>query len=469
MSLKLPFEPGEYVGDLDLPLGSAQAVFDLEANRPPTFRVHGYGPMTQGGFPKPPDHHPRLVGRLRTNHDVVLGDAQLSDWGPFGHNGSARWALVGLGIASHVTWERLYVHVSGLESILRRPMEEVHWPKDGTTERQQYSAVVMPYPVEESVHDGVHVHPRYNVSFSVSDPYQHQVTTVAETRLWSDQPLSIDEWIARWVQPFTTLVGIATGRVEDLRLVTVRNGEFEPPDKRDQLRGVLFGSGIGQDPKAAERQVDGRGDDIVPLFRLDDSPPLATLIATWQAVSQELPALPLLRLSQDPALHPGVRFLLLAHAAESLHARTVEKEDETEYERRKVQFKEVLAVVRDAGLVEEHRFLRDNVEPRRPYPLARRLRELLTASALAPQLDIWDRRTSELNGHLRALGKEPTDLADRLAHARNVVSHGAAHLPADVLRSAVTVLDLVVRLGILRLLGFTDAQVERSVVRLSNP
>ena len=468
MSLKPPFEPGEYLGDVDLPLGSAQAVFDLQADRPPTFKVHGYGPMSQGGFPKPADHHPRLVGRLRTNHDIVLGDAQLSDWGPFGHQGSARWALVGLEIAGHESWERLYVHVSGLESILRRPMEEVHWPKDGTTERQQYSAVVMPYPVAESLHEGVHVQPRYNVSFSVSDPYQHQVTTIAETRFRSDQPLSVNEWIALWVRPFTTLVGIATGRVEDLRLVTTRNGEFDPPDRRDQVRGVLFGSGIAQDPKAAERQLDGRGDDVVPLFTLDDSPPLGTLIATWRAVSEELPALPLLRLSQDPALHPGVRFLLLAHAAESLHARTVEKEDEAEYERRKVRFKEVLAAVKEAGLVEDHRFLRDNVEPRRPYPLARRLRELLMASALAPQLEVWGQRTAELDSHLRGLGKAPTDLADRLAHARNVVSHGAAHLPADLLRPAVTVLDLVVRLGILRLLGFTDAQVERAVVRLSS-
>lgn len=186
-------------------------------------------------------------------------------------------------------------------------------------------------------------------------------------------------------------------------------------------------------------------------------------------MSEELPALPLLRLSQDPALHPGVRFLLLAHAAESLHARTVEREDEAEYERRKVQFKEVLAAVKGAGLVEGHRFLRDNVEPRRPYPLARRLRELLMVSALAPQLEVWNRRTAELDSHLRGLGKAPTDLADRLAHARNVVSHGAAHLPADLLRPAVTLLDLVVRLGILRLLGFTGAQVERAVVRLSSP
>jgi hypothetical protein len=469
VSLKLPFEPGEYLGDLDLPLGPVQAVFDLQANRPPTFKVHGYGPISQGGFPKPPVHHPRLVGRLRTNHDIVLGDAQLSDWGPFGHQGSARWALVGLEVAGHVTWERLYVHVSGLESILRHPMEEVHWLKDGTPERQQYSAVVMPCPVAESVHNGVHVHPRYYVSFSVSDPYQHQVTTVAETRFRSDEPLSVDDWIARWGQPFTTLVGIATGRVEDLRLVTTQNGEWEPPEKRDQVQGVLFGSGIRQDAKAAERQLDGRGDEIVPLFTLDDSPPLATLIATWRAVSHELPSLPLLRLSQDPALHPGVRFLLLAHAAESLHARTVEKEDEAEYERRKVRFKEVLAAIKEVGLVDEHRFLRDNVEPSRPYPLARRLRELLTASALAPELDIWDRRTAELDDHLRTLGKAPTDLADRLAHARNVVSHGAAHLPADLLRPAATVLDLVVRLGILRLLGFTDGQVERAVVRLSIP
>lgn len=468
--MKLPFEPGEYIGVLDLPLGPGDAVFDFQPNRPPTFSVHGYGPMSTGGFPKPAEHYPRLTGRLRTNHDVVLGDAQVEDWGPLGgHRGSARWALVGLDVADHEAWERVYVQVSGLESILRRPMEEVHWPTDGATERQQYSAVVMPYPLAESAHDGVHAYPRYNVSFSMGDPYQHQVTTVAETRFRADEPLGVDKWIAEWVEPFTTLVGIATGRVERLRLVGTQNGEFDPPQPRDYVRGVLFGSGIGQDPRAAERQLDSQGNDIVALFPLDDSPPLATLIATWRGVSQELPALPLLRLSQDPALHPGVRFLLLTHAAESLHARTVQDEDRNEYQRRKVRFKEVLAAVKEAGLTNEHRFLRETAEPRRPYPLSSRLRELLITSSLASQLGVWERRTADLDTLLRALDIAPTDLADRLAHARNVVSHGVAHLPVAIIRPAGALLDLVVRLGILKLLGFTDPQVEKAVARLSDP
>lgn len=471
MSVKVPFEPGEYLGTLSLPLGPGDTVFELREDRPPTFDVHGYGPMTTGGFPKPAEHYPRLTGRLRTNHDIILGDAQLADWGPLigGHRGSARWALVGLKVADQEIWERIDVQVSGLESILRRPMDEVHWPKDGSTERQQYSAIVMPYPIEESTHEGVHVRPRYNVSFSIGDPYQHQVTTVPETRFRADAPLAVDEWVSEWVQPFTTLVGIATGRVESLRLVVTQNGEFEPATRRDYVRGVLFGSGIGQDPRRAERQLDARGDDIIPLFTLDDSPPLANLVATWRGVSAEMPALPLLRLSQEPGLHPNVRFLLLAHAAESLHATTVEEEDRAEYDRRKTRFKEVLAAVKDAGLAEEHRFLRDNAEPRRPYPLSRRLRELLTSFALASRLDGWNTRTEELDAHLRSLDIVPTDLADRLAHARNVVSHGVAHLPAGLIGPAATLLDLVVRLGILTLLGFTESQVENAVARLSHP
>ncbi len=470
VSVKVPFEAGEYLGRLNLPLGPGDAVLDLRANRPPTFRVHGYGPMSTGGFPKPAQHHSRLTGRLRTNHDVVLGDAQLEDWGPLLglHRGSARWALVGLRVADHEIWERVYVQVSGLESILRPPMEGVQWPSDGSTEQQQYSAFVMPYPVAETTNDGVHVHPRYNVSFSISDLYQHQVTTVAEVRFRADEPRTVDAWIAEYVEPLTTLVGIATGRVESLRLVVTQNGEFDPPAGGTYVRGVLFGSGIGQDPKPAERQLDSRGDDIVPLFTLDDSPPLASLIATWQAVSEELPALPLLRLSQDPGLHPNVRFLLLAHAAESLHARPVEEEDLAEYGRRKNRFKEALAVIRDAGLTEEHRFLRENAEPRRPYPLSRRLRELLKSSALASRVDDWDARTADLDVHLRTLDIAPTDLADRLAQARNVVSHGVAHLPPDLLRPAATLLDLVVRLGILTLLGFTETQVDSAAGRLSH-
>lgn len=235
------------------------------------------------------------------------------------------------------------------------------------------------------------------------------------------------------------------------------------------MRGVLFGSGIGQNPKAAERQLDSQGDDIEPLFTLDESPPLATLIATWRAVSQELPALPLLRLSQEPALHPSARFLLLAHAAEALHARTVEHEDRNEYEQRKLRFKEVLGAIKEAELTNEHRFLRDTAEPRRPYPLSRRLRELLTTCSLAAQLDVWERHTADLDSLLRGLDIVPTDLADRLASARNVASHGVAHLPVEVIRPAAALLDLMVRVGILKLLGFTNPQLENAVARSSNP
>jgi hypothetical protein len=70
----------------------------------------------------------------------------------------------------------------------------------------------------------------------------------------------VDSWSTDWVQPFTTLVGIATGRVESLRVVATQNGELSP-DRRDYVRGVLFGSGINQDPRPAARQLDGRGDD----------------------------------------------------------------------------------------------------------------------------------------------------------------------------------------------------------------
>ena len=314
---KPPFDPGEYLGFVDLPLGSAQAVFDLQPDRPPRLVVHDYGPTTWGGFPKPAVDLPRITGRLRTNQDIVLGNVLVADWGQRQHHGSAGWALVGFEVSSHIEWERADVQVSGLELLMRRPMDEVHWPKDGLAERQQYSAVVAPYPVAESAHGDMSVRPSYSVSFSMSDPYQHRVSTVATTMLRADERLTVDQWISEWIQPLTTLVGVGTGRVETLRTVTLRNGEFVPANRADFVEGVLFGSGITQDPQLAERQLDKRGDPVVPLFVLDESPPLATLIATWREASQDLSALPLLRLSQDPELHPSIRFLLLAQAAES--------------------------------------------------------------------------------------------------------------------------------------------------------
>lgn len=464
--MRLPFEPGEYPGVLDLPDGAAQSAFQFRPNRPPTFEVYEDHAEPMAWLPKQAVHHQRLIGRLRTNHDLVLGDAYLEEWSVGQHSGSARWALVGLEVARHLVWQRLRVHISGLEALLHRPVNEHYWPSDGRSDRQTYSAVLAPYPVAESIHGGVRVHPHFNTSSTI-DPYEHRVTTYAATTFHADQPLDVDSWLQEWAQPLATLVSIATGRREQLRLVTTQNEQTNTVGRLDRVQGVLFASGINQELEPAERQLDDAGRPLVPLFTLAESPPLATMVAKWRSVAQDLPALPLLRLSQNPDLHPGVRFLLLAHAAESLHRATVAAEEPAAYKRRKDRYKEVLAAIKSAGLTDEHQFLREIAEPRRPYPLFERLQDLLSATALSRHLDAWDTRTADLDVEVRQHERTSRCLGERLAHARNILSHGAGQISPRALKPAVTLLDIVVRLAILNRLGFTTEQVNAAVEHLT--
>ena len=119
---------------------------------------------------------------------------------------------------------------------------------------------------------------------------------------------------------------------------------------------------------------------------------------------------------------------------------------------------------------------RPQVPPRfrrawRPHSLSQRLRALLGDCPLGEpgRLDRWAEQTKDLDERLRACGiLDSTDLADRLAHCRNVLSHGAWHLPVRSVQPAAKLLDLLVRLTVLDRLGFTSTQLTPAVERLTH-
>lgn len=461
--MKPPVEPDDYIGSLAIDGETlSPVVFGLRAGSPPSLRLPG--DMSPGSFPRPRRDRAQLVGRLNTNHDILLGDTWTEDWGFTGVGGSA-WAIVGLGIAECDAWSEMRVHISGLESLIRRPMAEVSWPKDGRSPRQEYTAIVEPYPISESRTELVNVSPHYDVSFSISDPYQHHITSTAVVTFTAAEPLTPDAWISGWLRPLASLIGVATGRREQLRLVTFGNtidpgDENRPPDRKT---GALFGAGISQHPEPAERQQHESGRPLVPLFTLEASPPLAQLLATWRDVSIDLPALPLLNLSQDRALHPNVRFILLVNAAESLHRHANETDEDEDYQQRRQTLRDIVSRLRHAGWDDDARFLKHHVEARRSWTLQARLQALLDHPCLEPHRDGWTARTGSLSDWLSQTERSPTSVADCLALTRNVLAHGKAHLPPDKLEPAVGLLDVIVRVAILNQLDFSTDQLEQAV------
>jgi hypothetical protein len=96
--------PGEYHLEWILPDRRVDGYVELAARR--LTRLTAYGPLdsgvAEGGervFPQIREMS-RLVGRLRSNLDLVVTDAWLEEWFPERHLGAGTWAVVGLEIAT---------------------------------------------------------------------------------------------------------------------------------------------------------------------------------------------------------------------------------------------------------------------------------------------------------------------------------------------------------------------------------
>jgi len=157
---------------------------------------------------------------------------------------------------------------------------------------------------------------------------------------------------------------------------------FDPESRSDYVSGNVYGPRIAQDPTWARRFPADGALPIVPLFTLDDAPPLAQLIANSRRLASERTAVSLLRLAHDPTLPDAVTFTFLAQAVEGLHRDAnidAENRRAADYRERRTN---VLNVIGQAGLAKERQWIRDNLSTRPRDNLAARLRELLSMQGL---------------------------------------------------------------------------------------
>jgi hypothetical protein len=235
-----------------------------------------------------------------------------------------------------------------------------------------------------------------------------------------------------------------------------------------EIRGDLWGSGIHQRDQPAEVRTRSDGSRLVPLFTLNDAPPLATLLRTWQTGLAGETAISLYRLAIDPTLPTQVRYLLRAQALEALdasgHATEEAAEDDGHAKRRTAVVEEVKAVSDDQLPPETKR---RNLARQPHRSLANRLHRIIQ-QVPEPEARIanWEKQTEPLANELRATNRPAQTLHERLASARHALSHGSALSPA-ALRPAAQILQILLRGQLLKRLEFGEDQVAAAYDRMT--
>lgn len=384
----------------------------------------------------------------------------LQEWFPGAFLASSRWALVGLGVATFDDrcWSRVRLQISGLEAIAGHPVRSVEWPTDDVAHHQRFAAELDAEGYSSHV-GGVTVDCGFDWNLSVGDFYHFSVRTAAVVTLEAETPLSVDAWRREWITPLV-LAGLATGRREQLLGTTMARAHVAEGRDPTWVTGQLFDSGIHQKPGAAEPRRHANGRPLRPLFTLADSPPLATLLSCAARELEQGTALSLYWLASNQELPTSVRFLRLVEVLESLHSATHADEESRQDEEHRARREAAIEALGQADLDDKtSRFIKENLTKAPRRSLAKRIRALLEHVPGGAQREArWKETTTELDEELQARGKSPSDLAARLADARNVLSHGGA-LPEPALRPAVPVVEALARCELLRRLGFSGDQV----------
>jgi len=322
--------------------------------------------------------------------------------------------------------------------------------------------------------EDVTVSARYDPAFTAADPYRFNVSNYATVEAESATPLTVDAWLRDWINPLVGVLSLATGEREEINTVFLTapdpNREEASPIP-GRLTGQLFGAGVHQRDQIAERRTRRDGTPLVPVFTLEQAPPLAELIRTWLKNLADQAAAALYRLALDSSLPPSVRFLLCAQAVEALDSSNRAIEEKSEFDAHVEQRK---AALRATGkIADEHldsatkQFITKNLM-RSPYrPLASRLQRMVSALPDPETLAAnWLKKTETLGSHLESQDRTSYPLHERLASTRNVLSHGDS-IPASAIVPAIHILETLLRGQLLSRLGFVGEALETAYQRMT--
>ncbi len=465
---RLPVEPGRYAAEWFIGGSALAGEIELSSARPARLTVFGeakpivwkrQGRSRSAGFPQ--DHVvPEITGRLRTGHDVVATDAHLSVWMPQRTNGSARSAVVGLGIAETPRrYPSLRLQVTGADLLFGTPpLKSVQFPDPKQSGFQGEFGATLNARSVQTWRDrslGITITCSYEGNFSLTNRYRHQLT-FAPVIEFEGEPATVDEWMDFWVRPLLELTALATRAPQRLSWVTVHAAPSDSQERATRHSGVVFGSGIWQEPFTADEPAVRPDPDWKPLFTLGNlRTGLPSVLRVWR--EQQASANPFLDLYRSvlmqPDLPPRARFLYLIQALEGLHGFEHRAADESA--QATFQEKRQRAVVElDAAKLPPKtlRFIKDNWSRRRLDSLDRRLRELIADMPEAGR-DAMEHRSLPLAAELEGEGEKRLD--QMLRRLRNDLSHGTRQVEEDDLAPWVELLERIAQHHLLSRLGIS--------------
>jgi ApeA N-terminal domain 1 len=475
---KLSLEPGRFAAEWYLDNRPIAGELQTEANRPPHFVLFedlDYDADWSQGREIPEERtHDRVLGRLRSNEDVVLTDVAISIWAPGLSTGFARYAVVGLGVGDVVAdrYASIELQITGAELLFgTRPIKSVRIPTSGARYLEgTFSAESDPESTRswEDHEGGLTLDCSYSAHFSGTDPFRHELIFAPIVRFTSTDPLTVDEWVKLWITPLLRVASLATRGAQRLSWLRVEAPVPERPEAMGaQLSGAVFGGGIDQAPYQAEyRPEEWQDPDRRPLFTLAGLPlSLVDILRQWRDLAQGQN--PFLELYSQAMLHTDLplraRYLYLIQALEGLHAYEHRAEEEDSQRRFEVKRTAALEALTSSEVDPETiRFIKQKWSKRMADSLDRRISELVSELPEPVGKTLARPEMCGLAAELATRGA--TTLGSQLRVLRNDLSHGGRNYDSVTLRPWVQTAETLCRGHALRLLGFRPQDIEAALV-----
>jgi hypothetical protein len=385
---------------------------------------------------------------MRSNHDIVLLDGRIDSGLPGWAFGMAQFAIVGLGVdrVPDDRYERLVLQVTGADRFFGvSPVKDVSWPARPSPRTEQRYSVLLNPDARQRWRDrteGVSVVCSYARQFPLHR-YRFELAFAPVIEFIANSPLTLDDWVTRWLQPLVDVASLASGDPQRLAWLTVHSGTG-----REETSGVVFGGGIAQAPYQAGYDDEWRRSGRRPLFTFTTLPvPLPVLLRRWRRLgSGDSPFVALYRLALlDPDLPLRARYLYLIQALEALHGYENRAKEDKAQRSFAANRKKVIAEIEGLGADPSRvSFLKDNWSTRKQISLASRLSDLVKRLPAPVQGYLKRPEMAPIAEELRTQDKA-TVLHEQLGVLRNDLSHGRHNYPDTDLKPWVESVDLICR------------------------
>ncbi|MFE3106854.1 ApeA N-terminal domain 1-containing protein [Kitasatospora indigofera] len=403
---------------------------------------------------------PRLRGRLRTGHDVLLLDAWLFHAHPDQSQLGARVALCGLDIpdGDGPLFDSVELQVGGLTELSSiSPLRDVTLPLPSAGPGPVITASVNPEADQQwEMACGDTIALRYTTNMSFEPGYGFEVSSQPFVRV-GGSPRTMDQWIQAYVRPLAEITSFATSVTQPVCWVLLTS-QAERPHSLVQL----FGAGITQEPYTSRRPKPTSLASLVQLGPGGAS--LAGLLDGWSSLSVEFDTFfNYLTVVRRDDRNWKAKFLALVPAIESYHT---EKYGDGPLSRKEFQKerKAVLQRIAGAGAGEvDVQFLKDWISTIGSHPLHYRLRQLLDEDVSSELREQIRARVNPLPDHLAAVMQSPEDVWNVMGKVRNNLAHGGPRPTEQQLESLTRLADTMAVGLALRQLGVPDTSLLKAI------